>query len=615
MGDQGIASPILSRSHAHLTISPSGQVYITDLRSLHGTSIISAKEPSSSVVLKPFSPVQLCDQDTIVLGKRVNASNKSYAPVKFTVSFRYPELGQGSRDGERKYLGELSQEDLADKFLFANKKFLAAKAIKSTDTWKKAMTTSLEYSVIPGAAVSRKSSKEPHKYGIPEWMRYSSEEPQLENIPMVADSGDDDDGIISISSKSRTSRIRSEMQKSDHQSVLSLSSDEEDEWPRGSSNEIANEGCNGEVDDNSFTDYDDLGSPEVFGVHEADHSADAKNMHEQSRDGEIQCQDSQSEHDYWSPSYRSSPVAWHFSPNLSDYENESDEQQNNSDAAALFSASVQDEVDALENGNIGEAGYSGDKVNNGETLPQEPPVPQTQADKLASLDEDEQRESFYRAIAASFVEADGQGKALQFDSEPLQLSSENVARLDSTNTSSEQPPASDFSPYGSEQAVLRNEMDALTKKKAELFHSYENENEDEHEDHNDYDDDVEASRGDDMSIIYSSEEKEDDLDDRSIEDEATKENSNCLIRDKRPRQEVASNKYTDDKLLTGKITMHMDTTIAQEVTTPSSSSEADSLDLPSSGGKKLGLHRDIEEEVAVFLEQSQQMLACELEIT
>lgn len=542
----------------------------------------------------------------------MNASNKSYAPVKFTVSFRYPELGQGSRDGERKYLGELSQEDLAEKFLFANQKFLAAKAIKSTDTWKKSMTTSLDYSVIPGAAISGKSSKEPHKYGIPEWMRYSSEEPQLENIPMVADSGDDDDGIISISSKSRTSRIS---QRSDHQSVLSLSSDEEDEWPRGSSNEIADEGRNGEVDDNSFTDYDDLGSPEVFGVHEADHPANAKNMHGQSREGEnhaIQSQDNQSEHDYWSPSYRSSPVAWHFSPDLSDYENESDKQQNNSDAAALFSPSVQDEVDALENGNIGEAGYSGDKVNNGETLPQEPAVPQTQVDKRASLDEDAQRESFYRAIAASFVEADGQGKALQFDSEPLQLSSDNVARLDSTNASFEQPPASDFSPYGSEQAVLRNEKDALTKKKAELFYSYENGDED--EDHNDYDDD-EASRGDDMSIIYSSEEKEHDLDDRSIEDEARKENSNCLIREKRPKQEVASNKYTDDKLLTGKITMHVDTTIAQEVTTPSSSSEADSLDLPSSEGKKLDLHRDIEEEVAVFLEQSQQMLACELDIT
>ncbi|KIR26926.1 hypothetical protein I309_04092 [Cryptococcus deuterogattii LA55] len=610
VGLGGIASPILSRSHAHLTISPSGQVYITDLRSLHGTSIISAKEPSCSVVLKPFSPVQLCDQDTIVLGKRVNASNKSYAPVKFTVSFRYPELGKGSRDGERKYLGELSQEDLADKFLFANKKFLAAKAIKSTDTWKKAMTTSLECSVIPGAAVSGKSVKEPHKYGIPEWMRYSSEEPQLENIPMVADSGDGDDGIISISSKSRTPRIRSEIQKSDHQSVLSLSSDEEDEWPRGFSNEIANEGHDGEVDDNSFTDYDDLGSPEVFGVHEADHSADAKNMHGQSRDGEnhaIQSQDDQSEHDYWSP-YRSSPVAWHFSPDLSDYDNESDEQQNNSDAAALFSASVQDKADYLDNGNIGEAGYSGDKVNIDETLPQEPPVPQTQADKLASLDEDEQRESFYRAIAASFVEADGQGKALQFDSEALQLSSDNVTRLDSMNISSEQAPASDFSLYGSEQAALRNEKAALTKKKAELFYSYENENEDEDEDHNDYDDD-EASRGDDMSIIYSSEEKEDDLEDRSNEDEAAMENSNCLIREKRPRQEVASNKYTDDKLLTGKIIMHVDTTIAQEVTTPSSSSEADSLDLPSSEGKKVDLHRDIEEEVAVFLEQSQQMLA------
>lgn len=546
----------------------------------------------------------------------MNASNKSYAPVKFIVSFRYPELGQGSRDGERKYLGELSQEDLADKFLFANKKFLAAKAIKSTDTWKKAMTTSLDYSVIPGAAVSEKSSKEPHKYGIPEWMRYSSEEPQLESIPMVADSGDDDDGIISISSKSRTSRIS---QKSDHQSVLSLSSDEEDEWPRGSSNEIANEGRNGEVDDNSFTDYDDLGSPEIFGVHESDHSADAKNVHGQSRKGEnhaIQSHDNQSEHDYWSPSYRSSPVAWHFSPDLSDYENESDEQQNNSDAAALFSASVQDEVDALENGNIGEAGYSGDKVNNGEILPQEPAVPQTQADKLASLDEDEQRESFYRAIAASLVEADGQGKALQFDSEPLQLSSDNVARLDSTNTSSEPPTASDFSPYGSEQAVLRNEKDVLTKKKAELSYSYENENGDEDEDHNDYDDDDEASRGDDMSIIYSSEEKEDDLDDRSsIEDEARNENSNCLIRERRPKQGVAPNKHTDDKLLTDKITMHVDTTIAQEVTTPSSSSEADSLDLPSSEGKKLDLHRDIEEEVAVFLEQSQQMLACEFGIT
>lgn len=629
MRDQGIASPILSRSHAHITISPSGHVYITDLRSLHGTSIVSAKEPSSSVVLKPFSPVQLCEQDTIVLGKKVNASNKSYAPVKFAVSFRYPELGQGSLDGEREYLGELSQEDVASKFLSTSKKFLAVKAIKSTDTWKKEMASSSDYSISPGASISGKSYREPNKYGIPEWMRYSSEEPELENIPMIA-VGDEDDGIISVSSKSRVSQIRSDVLISDHQSVLSLSSDE-DEWPRGSSNEVANGDRNEEADDNSFTDYDDLGSPEVFGVHEADHSEAAKDMHAENYDWgnhALQSQDDQSEHDCWSPSYQSSPVAWHFSPDLSDYDNEADEQQKSSDVAP-FSTSAHDEAGALEDNNIGEANYNGEKVNNvsDETLPQEPPIRQTQADKLDSLDEEEQRESFYRAIAASFAEADAQGDAPQFDSEPLQLSYDNVIRLGPTNSSCQQPPASEFSVYGSEQGLFRNEKAASAKKRAELPYSYESEDEDEDDDEDDsnYDDDA-ASGEDDMIIVYSSEEEEDDLDDRSIGDEAVdanptpfsprpKKNSDCFIREKRPRQEVVPNKYLGDKFLTGKITMDVETTAAQEVITSSSSSEADSRDLPSSEGKKLDLHRDIEEEVAVFLEQSQQMLAGEWQIT
>lgn len=628
MGYQGIASPILSRFHAHLTISPSGHVYITDLRSLHGTSIISAKEPSSSVVLKPFSPVQLCDQDTIVLGKKVNASNKSYAPIKFTVSFRYPELGQGSHDGERKYLDELSQEDVVGKFLSASKKFFAVKAIKSTDTWKKEMAKSSEYSIIPNASISGKSYKEPHKYGIPEWMRYSSEEPQLENIPMIGDSGDEDNGIISISSKSRVSHIRSEVLTSDHQSVLSLSSDE-DEWPRGSSNEVANEDRNAEADDNSFTDYDDLGSPEVFGVHETDHPVAAQDMHAQDDDWgnhALQNQDDQSEHECWSPSYQSSPVAWHFSPDLSNYENEANEQQKSSDVAS-FSTSAGGEAGALENGNIGEADYSGDKVNNvnDENLPQEQPVCQTQADKLDSLDEDEQRESFYRAIAASFVEAGAQANVLQFDSEPLQLSSYNVARLSSTNSSSQQSPASKFSDYGSEQSAFRNGKAASAKKRAELlysYESYESEDEDEDEDDGNYDDDT-GSGEDDMIMVYSSEDEEDDPGDSSIEGKAfdanksvptifsprPRKDSNYFVREKGLRQEVVPNKYGDNNLFTGKTTMDMETTVAQEVTTSSSSSEADSLDLPSSEGKKLDLHRDIEEEVAVFLEQSQQMLA------
>ncbi|WWC91544.1 uncharacterized protein L201_006490 [Kwoniella dendrophila CBS 6074] len=103
-------SPILSRSHAQLTLTPNCHVHMTDLGSMHGTFINSPQSTSAPwttenkpvVVTTAYCPQQLLDGDVISLGKRVYSLGW-YEPIKLMVKFRYIEFGKGSTaDGGRK---------------------------------------------------------------------------------------------------------------------------------------------------------------------------------------------------------------------------------------------------------------------------------------------------------------------------------------------------------------------------------------------------------------------------------------------------------------------------------------------------------------------------------
>lgn len=83
------------------------------------------------------------------------------------------------------------------KFFFMSKKFFVVKVIKFIDIWKKEMVILLDYLISLGVLISGKLYREFNKYGILEWMRYFSEEFELENILMIV-VGDEDDGIIFV---------------------------------------------------------------------------------------------------------------------------------------------------------------------------------------------------------------------------------------------------------------------------------------------------------------------------------------------------------------------------------------------------------------------------------
>ncbi|WVN87570.1 uncharacterized protein L203_102753 [Cryptococcus depauperatus CBS 7841] len=192
-------SPILSRAHAHLTITTNGHVYITDLNSLHGTTIL-AESAVAPTKLNAFVPVQLLEGDIIVLGKGVHADKKEYSPIKLKVSFHWPELGQGSDSSHRKCLERVTPEEVIGKFATRSKWIRIRCAIMKTDTYQRQIH---EEDVLQGS----QSDGNTHKYGIPEWMRYSSEEPLTQskktnaNLVGVFDEGENasiinsDDGM------------------------------------------------------------------------------------------------------------------------------------------------------------------------------------------------------------------------------------------------------------------------------------------------------------------------------------------------------------------------------------------------------------------------------------
>ncbi|WVF73145.1 hypothetical protein IAT40_007964 [Kwoniella sp. CBS 6097] len=124
-GKGEIDSPIVSRQHTQLTITPNGHVYVVDLGSMHGTTIIPTETEEGD--LRPtircsvHSPIQLLEGDTLIFGKRVISGEIPYEPVQYLVRFRYPKLGEGSRSkGERKELGKITAEKACERFAGIN---------------------------------------------------------------------------------------------------------------------------------------------------------------------------------------------------------------------------------------------------------------------------------------------------------------------------------------------------------------------------------------------------------------------------------------------------------------------------------------------------------------
>ncbi|ODO06463.1 hypothetical protein L198_01695 [Cryptococcus wingfieldii CBS 7118] len=256
-GESGVfISPILSRAHAQLTVSTNGHVYITDLSSLHGTSILSAGS-SELVSLDPYSPVQLCQNDTIVLGKDVYADGKEFTPFKLQVVFAQPVFGKGSDKGTRKSIGKLTPEDCTGKFLALSQIPLFEKNVSKIDDAPVVIDSDDEDDIE--MLEGDKSSK----YGIPAWMRYASEAPisqaRYENAANLSD--EDGDDIVAIPNKEDIGLQR--VAKS--QSIL-YSDDEgdDDDYPRGT----AHVSLEGDVVASEDEDDNEQDSPEVQGVRE-----------------------------------------------------------------------------------------------------------------------------------------------------------------------------------------------------------------------------------------------------------------------------------------------------------------------------------------------------------
>lgn len=142
-----MTSPIISRSHAQINITPNGHIYLTDLASLHGTQIIpsgsilscisSFNEPNPQPIrLKPYSPVQICDGDTVFLGKSVQSGREDYRPIKVRVSFHYPELGRGSGSGAKRTSIGPWTDSANGKFAFIADLGRLSAIVRKTGTWQ-----------------------------------------------------------------------------------------------------------------------------------------------------------------------------------------------------------------------------------------------------------------------------------------------------------------------------------------------------------------------------------------------------------------------------------------------------------------------------------------------
>ncbi|ODN80513.1 hypothetical protein, variant 1 [Cryptococcus amylolentus CBS 6039] len=237
-------------------MSTNGHVYITDLSSLHGTSILPAGS-SELVLLDPYSPIQLCQNDTIVLGKDVYADGKEFTPFKLQVVFAQPVFGKGSDKGTRKSIGKLTPEDCTGKFLALSQTPLLEKNVSKINDAPVVIDSDDENDIE--MLEGDKSSK----YGIPAWMRYASEAPishaRYENAADLSD--EDGDDIVAIPNNEDIGLQR--VAKS--QSIL-YSDDEggDDDYPRGT----AHVSLEGDVVASEDEDDNEQDGPEVQGVRE-----------------------------------------------------------------------------------------------------------------------------------------------------------------------------------------------------------------------------------------------------------------------------------------------------------------------------------------------------------
>jgi len=101
--------------HAHLTVSAQGHVFITDLRSLHGTMIIPQNIDEAPLTLCDYIPTQLLDGDTLILGKTVHAENKNHPPIKVIVKFAHTTSSAGP-NGTRLRLPPWNKDSLEEHF-------------------------------------------------------------------------------------------------------------------------------------------------------------------------------------------------------------------------------------------------------------------------------------------------------------------------------------------------------------------------------------------------------------------------------------------------------------------------------------------------------------------
>ncbi|ORX40755.1 hypothetical protein BD324DRAFT_611957 [Kockovaella imperatae] len=111
-GDFNISS--ISRAHARLNVTHKGHVYLTDLGSRHGTTILHADRASDAnykllngrkMSILPFAPVQLLDGDVITLGRSITTATGILEPLRLTIHFRCPQFGEPRAPNGRKSMG------------------------------------------------------------------------------------------------------------------------------------------------------------------------------------------------------------------------------------------------------------------------------------------------------------------------------------------------------------------------------------------------------------------------------------------------------------------------------------------------------------------------------
>ncbi|WWD19492.1 hypothetical protein CI109_103953 [Kwoniella shandongensis] len=243
--------PIISRSHAQLTITPNGHVYVTDLGSLHGTSI-----NSSSIILKAESPVQVLHNDQISLGKDVKSAATNYTPITVRVIFRYPELGSGSTSfGGRKSIGKLKPDSALGKFASKSNEPTIRRFIQKTSSWK------YEEDLKNVIDLSQDDKSE---LGVDDRHAIHIDDDDVESNAAEGYRSDTSEMYKPLDGKCE--EFYPSTPKMNRvgipRSVLYDSEDDADEYPRGSSEEV-------QPDDDSMTDYDDDDEgPEILSTRE-----------------------------------------------------------------------------------------------------------------------------------------------------------------------------------------------------------------------------------------------------------------------------------------------------------------------------------------------------------